>query len=178
MEHIVKFSKIKKSILIVRFLILYTLAYILIISTKYIFQDIEIDYFKYFFSFKHYGITNLIVDIMFLFYLFENKTVQYDNKKISLQSSLIFDKNIIINYSDIVMLTYRLGVASIRTKKDIIVLDNFTFNKKDIKQLIHFLELESKHSFNSEINKKSIIVMILFLSILISLYLFNFELYS
>ena len=162
-----------------RFLLFYVLIYVLIISLKYLFENSEVDYFTYFFSFKHYGMVNIIVDIMFLLYLFENKTIQYDNEKICLHSSSLFsNKNTCIPYGDVITLAHKFGIASIRTDKKIIVLDAFTFKNKDINQLMSFLEMKSKCSVNPDMKKKEAIGIVFFLLILLFFYLFIFRLYS
>lgn len=179
MEDIIKFSKVNKSILLIRFFILYISIYVLIISLKYSFEDLELDYFSYLFSFKHYGLINIIVDIMFLLYLFENKTVEYDNEKICLRtSSPFFNKNTCIFYNEIIIMTYKFGIASIRTDKKIIMLDTFTFKSKDIKCLMSFLEIKNKQLANPKMKKKELIGIVFFILILILFYVFVFKLYS
>lgn len=178
MQEITEFSKIRTSKLFIRFLVLYISLYTIIISTKYLFQEAGTSYVAYLFSISHFGMTHIVLDVMLLVYLFEHKSIQYDDEKVCLETSSFFTKKKCIYYKDITALTDRVGTVSVRDTKEIILLDTLSFEKDDINTLMAFLKDKSNLPVNAKTTTKERMFIVFSIFLLSSLYLFIYMLYK
>ncbi|WP_428738447.1 hypothetical protein [Sulfurimonas sp.] len=86
------------------------------------------------------------------------------------KSTFFSEKTICINLDEVHTITYRLGMLSVRNDEKVILLDNFTFASKDIKDLLLFLQQTTQAKFNPKMNKSEKLGSIFFLGILVLFY--------
>lgn len=169
----VKFERIKKQKILIKFISIFIVLYISIITIKYYLTDTENSYFDYMFSIDNFTLISFLVFISFILNLLISKRVEYDNEKVCLYSnSILFNKKVCIKHGEIVKITNRLGIISIRTIKNIIVLDNFMYDKQDLKNIMTLLEMKtSKAIINPKMESRELYAIIFFILLLMGLYL-------
>ena len=140
MNKVLDFTKVSMGKFMIKLMFITALLLVVINTFKYLLYGSDVTFFSFLTATNHMNIMTIVFFAgALIIETFTKRRVQCDQKEICFYKSFLFEKSVCIAYSDITMITERMGVVSIRSNKDIILLDALLFEQKDKQALIAFI---------------------------------------